>query len=309
MPIKLEEFTFRVTQLKYVKVAVDHITSPQFAPDGQNATQIFTLINDADNETAAYMDHFDALNVARGDAEAAQTAAHAASVDVYACMKSCYRKNAGVLASVKRLPKEDRTALQTLVRTKALCRRWAKLPAPPGGTAFQVGDLTLADFTELCTELDTGINVFNDKKSNFAAATATLHELEDEIAGLVTAALAQGRAIYKEGTANRAYIDAIPTEPSQHLPAQAEITGIVSPLPGLVELTFTAEHATSFTIWHKGPGESVFTEVGESLVPGEFVLGGLVPGQHAFQVVGENSRGHGPASAPATIPVAAAAVA
>lgn len=309
MPIKLESFNFRVTQLKYVKVAVDHITNPQFAPDGNTALQIGTLLNDADNQTAAFMDYFDAVNVARGEVEAARVAAHEASVDVYACMKSCYRKNAGVLASVKRLPKEDRTTLQTLVRTKALCRRWAQLPPPPGGPVFQVGTLTLAGFTTLCTELDTRINAYNDKRSSYQAATATLRELENEIAGLVTAALAQGRAIYKEGTANRAYIDAIPNEPSQQPPAQAEITAIVSLLPGTVELAFTAEHATSFSVWHKGPGESVFVKVGESLVPGEFVLDDLPAGEHAFQVVGQNSRGDGPASTPATVNVSAAAVA
>ena len=108
---------------------------------------------------------------------------------------------------------------------------------------------------------------------------------------------------------DRAYINAIPTEPSQQLPEQAEIIEIDSPLPGTAALSFIADRATSFSIWHKAPGASIFTEVGESLVPGEFVLGGLATGEHAFQVVGENSRGNGPASLPATIEVAAAAAA
>lgn len=309
MIMKFETFSFHVTQLKYVKVAVDHITTPQFKPDGLTPLQVSTILSDADTEVAAYMDKFDALNVARGELEASTAAAHEAAVDVYACMKSCYRKNTGVLASIRRLTKDDRTPLQTLLRVKGLSRRWAQLPPPPGGGTFAVGDITQAAFNLLRDDLDQKINTYNDCTSQFAVGQVGLREMDEEIAGLVTGALAQGRAIYHEGTPERAYIDAVPIDSSTQPPDQAEIEVAESPAPGEVVLEFSAEHATSFSVWHKGPGDAQFLEVGQSLVPGEYAATGLPVGEHAYQVVGQNSRGNGPASEPTIVEVAAVAVA
>jgi hypothetical protein len=141
------------------------------------------------------------------------------------------------------------------------------------------------------------------------AAQVALRERDGELSDLVTAALVQGRSIYKEGTTERAYIEAIPSEPSSQAPAQAVITEIESVTPGTVHLEFTADHATSFSVWHKGPGGAQFVKVGETLLPGEFVASGLAAGEHAYQAVGQNSRGDGPASEPGVVNVDAAAVA
>ncbi len=73
-----------------------------------------------------------------------------------------------------------------------------------------------------------------------------------------------------------------------------------------MRLEFTAAHATSFTIWHKGPGEAIFSQVGESPVLGLYEVTGLAAGEHLYEVVGRNSRGDGLASAPATVPVVGA---
>jgi len=186
--MKFETFSFHCTQAKYVKVAVDHITNPQYKPDGLTPLQVSTMLSDADTEVASYMDRFDALNVARGELEASAATAHDAAVDVYACMKSCYRKNRGVLASIRRLTKDDRTSRQTLLRVKSLSRRWAQLPAPPGGGIFQVGAITMAAFNLLRDDLDQKINTFNDCTSQFVVGQVGLREMDENIAGFVTAA-------------------------------------------------------------------------------------------------------------------------
>jgi len=307
--MKFETFSFHCTQAKYVKVAVDHITNPQYNPDGLTPLQVSTMLSDADTEVASYMDRFDALNVARGELEASAATAHDAAVDVYACMKSCYRKNRGVLASIRRLTKDDRTSRQTLLRVKSLSRRWAQLPAPPGGGIFQVGAITMAAFNLLRDDLDQKINTFNDCTSQFVVGQVGLREMDENIAGFVTAALAQGRAIYREGTAERAYIDAVSVESSTQPPDQTVIEVAESPAADEVILEFSAESATSFSVWHKGPGDAQYLEVGQSLVPGEYSATGLPAGAHAYQAVGQNSRGSGPASEPAVVQIAAVAVA
>lgn len=49
--------------------------------------------------------------------------------------------------------------------------------------------------------------------------------------------------------------------------------------------------------------------VEESIKPGVYDATGLPPGNHELQIVGENSRGEGPASVTTTVQVAAAAAA
>jgi hypothetical protein len=93
------------------------------------------------------------------------------------------------------------------------------------------------------------------------------------------------------------------------VPAQAVITQAESPDAGEVHLEFTADHATSFQVWHKGPGEAQFVLVAEPLLPGEYDTAGLPVGAHEYQIVGVNSCGEGPASLPSTVNVAAEAVA
>jgi hypothetical protein len=75
-----------------------------------------------------------------------------------------------------------------------------------------------------------------------------------------------------------------------------------------VRLEFAAERATSFQVWHKGPGEAQFTKADEVL-DGVYVKTGLPEGEHDYQVVGVNSRGEGEASAPVSLGVGEAVAA
>ena len=72
----------------------------------------------------------------------------------------------------------------------------------------------------------------------------------------------KGRVLVMPEAKLRAFIEAVPTDPSTQKPAQAEITVAESPAEGVVELEFDATHATGFQVWLKAPGEAQFVLVG-----------------------------------------------
>jgi len=305
-----ETFDFHVTQLEYVKVAMVKITSPVFRPDAKPVAYVTTLLADAVTQRTAILAKLTDLNLARGDMEAVHETAHDACVSAYACMKSCYRNDHMVLSAVRRVVKQDQSVAETLARMAQLIQVWVKLPSVPGTEdPFVVGTLTYLGFVGLYDTLKAKVDAFTTANGDFSSQQDAFREFDLKIASFVTAALVQGRNIYKAGTAQRGYIDAIPTEPSTQAPDQAIITVAQSPDAGEVHLEFTAEHATSFQVWHKGPGESVFVLVAESLLPGEYDTAGLPAGAHEYQIVGVNSRGEGPVSLPGTVEVEAEAVA
>lgn len=310
--MKFETFDFRVTQLGYVKVAVENITDPVFRPDGRNAAAVTVLQTQAATAKADLLVKFDALNTARAALDTSRKAGHDACVAVYACMKSCYRSDATALPAIKRLPKSGSTAAQTLNRMTAIAQRWAQLPAVPGTSdPFIVGALTKAGFDALLADLQAKWNAYQTADGQFRSQQDAFGQKSGEIGAFVTAALTQGRALYKPGTPQRGYIDAIPTEPAQQEPAQAIISLAESQSAGSAHLQFDATRATSFQVWRKGPADAQFALAEEVLrpgpeQPGEYFKSGLAGGQHLFQIVGVNSQGEGPASEPATLAVAQA---
>ena len=111
----------------------------------------------------------------------------------------------------------------------------------------------------------------------------------------------KGRVLVMPEAKLRAFIEAVPTDPSTQKPAQAEITVAESLAEGAVELEFDATHATGFQVWLKAPGEAQFVLVGDLNRPGSFSAIGLTAGNYEYQVVGANARGEGPASATANV--------
>ena len=138
---------------------------------------------------------------------------------------------------------------------------------------------------------------------------AKLRGLNAKAEDFISAALTQGRAQYPAGTPERALLEAVPTHPSTQKPGPATFSLSESKTEGAVHLQFDADSATSFQVWHKGPGEAQFAQAGDSLRPGDYVTFGLSAGPHEYKVVGVNSRGEGPASEVVSIRVAVAAVA
>jgi len=65
---------------------------------------------------------------------------------------------------------------------------------------------------------------------------------------------------------------------------------------------YEAEDATSYQVWHKGPGQSAFAQV-TTTTTGEYVTFGLPAGLHTYKVAGVNAGGAGPFSDPQGVSV------
>lgn len=308
MPLPIDTYTFVLTRLRYLSAAAQSISD--FHPDGRTTEQITALVPAAENAFAELTLMYNARGTASGTLDTTHSAAHEKTVSVYACMKSCYRSDTNCTTSIISLPKADRTPERTLARMRALGSLWATLPNVPGTTGpLVVGGTTAALFSNMTADLDVKITASALADAQYSGSLAEFHNELDTWNSFVSAATTQGRALYPPGTPERAYIDAIPTAPSTQEPAQAVITIATSPAVGEVHLEFNAEHATTFEVWHKGPGQPAFVHVDDVLLPGVYDATGLEPGAHEYEIVGANSRGTGPASAPSTINVAAQAAA
>ncbi len=304
----IEAFTQTYTRLRYLKVAVTSI--PDFKPDGKPAAHVTTLADSAKLGLEVALTQKVTAATTRGQLETLWDTAHDQSVVVHACMKSCYRHDRASLDSIRAVPTDDKTAAQTLHRMKELSAVWAALPSLPGsGELFAVRGVTKASFDTLLDGLDDKITESTQESVLLDNEEAKLRVLNSQVEDFITAALVQGRVQYPAGTPERAFIEAVPTDPSTQKPGQAEITQATSPAEGEAHLEFDAAHATSFQVWYKAPGEAQFVQAGDSIRPGNYSVVGLAAGNHEYQIVGVNSRGEGPASATATVSVAVIAVA
>ena len=300
----LEAYNFHLEQLLFTKGAMDQLA--EFRPFSKTPAQVLTMITDTKAMRPAFLAKFAVRESGRAGLRAAQADGHQAAVQVYAFARSLYAKDRKSLDMIRRLPKRDYTAAQTITRMSAISELWATLPNPPGqATAFVAGPLTKEAFDALLADLNAKQTTYAACTLEFAKADADLQELDTANAQFISGALAQGRAQYLPGTPGRSVIDTIPTEPSAQPPDQAVISVAESSTGGAVRLEFAAERATSFQVWHKGPGEAQFTQA-EEVLDGVYVKTGLSEGQHQYQAVGVNSRGEGEASVPVSLNVAKA---
>jgi len=158
-------------------------------------------------------------------------------------------------------------------------------------------------FETLKNDLKAKLKTHDGCDAKLKRELAAFRELVERLGQFASAALVQGRKIYRPGTPERALIDAVPTAPSTQAPAQAQITVAESPSFGAVRLVVEAEHATSFEIWRKGPADEEFVKVADVLKPGDYTDSGLDAGDYEFKAFGVNSRGEGPVSAVVTVTV------
>lgn len=304
----LDGYTFRQTQLAYIKAAMDQIT--EYRPYGNTPQQVAGFITESETQKTAFLAKNSLQEAGRASLRLAHEAGHAAAVQVYAIMKSTYTADAKSWQLITRLPKGDNSPVKTINRMAAMAELWSTLPFPPGqSTQFVAGNITLAQFQTLLSTLRDKQTDCVSCNQAFQKEEGNLNEREETNRRFIGGALIQGRAQFAPGTPGRKVIDAIPTAPSTSAPAQATITEATSPAPGAVHLEFTALRATSFEVWHKAPGQPAFIHVDDVILPGVYDVLGLAPGAHEYEIVGVNSRGTGPASAPGTITVAAQAVA
>ena len=306
--LPIEDYVFTLTRLRYLNACTQSV--PAFKPDGKDAAYVSLQLAGASQALNDLLAKHNANNLGEGAATTAFQMCHDDCIAVYACMKSCYRHDTASSAAIRRLPRSDRSPEKTLARVKAIASLWATLPNVPGTNGpLVVGNRTQESFAATVEAFDTKLTAAQLAGGQLSGAQALFHQKNGQWDNFITAALVQGRAQFKPDSPERAYIDRVPTTPATQPPDQAEITQAQSQAAGAVTLVFNAKHATSFMVYHKGPGATEFTEAADVLLPGAYSATGLAAGAHQYQVRGENSRGQGPVSTVAEVTVAVAQVA
>ncbi len=287
---------FTILQAQSVKSAMDQL--PTYRPEGKTPANAQALIDAVVASQTTFLNKSTTLDLARGELQESIDALHLACTQVYPIMKVVYRTDAGTLQAINRLPVSDRTSRETLARGDAINALWTQLPNPPGSaTAFKAWDtMDLVAFVALITTAKTKSNGMAAIDQEQQLAQGDLHDKTEVLEDFVTTAMIIGRAQFLPGTPEREVIDAIPTEPSQPTPGQAEITIATSPAPGLVHLAFVCNNATKFDVLRKAPGAADFSVVATDLVANVYDASVAPAGTYQFKVVGKNSQGSGPES-------------
>ena len=299
-----ETYDFHILQLRYIREAMNNFAN--YRPDDWTVAAVDAFIAGAKTVRTDFLTAKTDFDLAMGGRNSAVANLHDACVAVFGIMKTRYRKDVVSSEVIAKLPTVDKTPAETLRRAQAMSILWGKLPNPPGSvTPFKAWDtMDKAAFDALLAALDTKLDTFTNETDDYEEAQGNLHKKDGEMEDYITAALAQGRYQFAEGTPQREVIDAIPSDPAQQSPAKATITAATSPAAGQAHLDFSATHATSYDVLHKGPGDAAFAVVADDIIVTTYNATGLAAGAHEYKVVGRNSRGTGPESDASTVNVA-----
>jgi len=299
-----ESYDFHILQLRYIREAMNNFAN--YRPDDWTVAMVDALIAGAKTTRTSFIDAKTDLDLAMGGRNSSANVAHDACVSVHGIMKTRFRKDPVSSEVIAKIPVDDRTPAETLRRGQSISSVWGKLPNPPGSlTPFKAWDtMDKTAFDALITALDQKLDTFTNENDDFEEAQGNLHKKDAEMEDYIGAALAQGRLQFPEGTPQREVIDHIPTTPAQQAPAKAVITVATSPAAGEAHLEFSANHATSYDVLHKGPADAAFAVVADDIIQTVYNATGLVAGAHEYKVVGRNSRGSGPESDVSVVNVA-----
>ena len=222
-----ETYDFHILQLRYIREAMNNFAN--YRPDDWTVAAVDAFITGAKTVRTDFLTAKTDFDLAMGGRNSAVANLHDACVAVFGIMKTRYRKDVVSSEVIAKLPTVDKTPAETLRRAQAMSILWGKLPNPPGSaTPFKAWDtMDKAAFDALLTALDTKLDTFTNETDDYEEAQGNLHKKDGEMEDYITAALAQGRYQFAEGTPQREVIDAIPTGPSQQPPAKAVITAIL----------------------------------------------------------------------------------
>ena len=141
----LDSYTFRQTQLIYIKAAMDEVA--EFRPFGNSPGQVAGFIAESEVQKADFLAKRALRESGRAGYRLSHGVGHRAAVQVYAMMKSVYSSDAKSSQLIVRLPKGDTSATKTINRMAAMAELWSTLPLPPGQSVpFAAGSITLAVF-------------------------------------------------------------------------------------------------------------------------------------------------------------------
>ena len=135
MPMQFVSFNFHLTQLRYVKAAMDVL--PTYRPNGKTPAQVQTMIDDAELVKSAFTTKDTVLDLARGNYHQAVKDGHTVAFQVYGLMKTRYRNAPAALGAINNLPVDDDTPQKTIDRMEAISKLWPLLPNDPNtGSPF-----------------------------------------------------------------------------------------------------------------------------------------------------------------------------
>jgi len=302
-------FDFAVVQLRYIKAAMDLI--PNFRPDGKSPAMVQAVIDGTLSVREVYVTTLNALTGARATRRTSIETLHDWCVAFTAQGASRFRKDKAIKERFERLPVQDKTFQETMVRADAIVALWSGLPlvSQPSGPAaaftFGMGtdDVTLAEFTALRAAARAADEAIPVTDQTYQSAEATMHLTLADMEDFATAALSQGRSQFPEGSPQREIIEAVPESPSQSAPGKAVISSALVTTPGTVHLVYSAPGATTYDVLHRLAGETTWVPLAEDIIEKEFDATGLAAGVHEFAVLPHNSRGNGEQSDTAQVTV------
>lgn len=299
------EYDFHLLQLQYIKAAMDQIAA--FRPQNMTPAQIQAEYDAGATTRTTFQQKTGARDLARGEMREKADDGHQAVVGVYGVMKSRYRKDPGSSEAIGNLPTQDRTVPETVLRMEALSTLWGQLPndpfSNPPGPLMAWGGMDKAAFDAKLATAKSAQAAFVTADEAYQKSQGDLHAKDAEMADLATAALSEGRAQFEVGTSEREAIDSIPTIPASQPPAQAVVSAATSPGAGQVHLEYSADHASSYSVFQKTPGATDFAVVADDVIVTVYDSSALAAGSYDFKVVGHNSRGDGPESTVSSVAV------
>ena len=300
----LEMYDFTIAQVRYVKAAMEQI--PAFRPDYKTPADVAAMIPNPDPVRTTYVTKKTVADAARDARNNGSKEIHDVCVDFLAQARSVYRKNPAVVQQLGRITVKDQTFQECLTRADQTSALWGTLPnvptTPPG--PFKVlrvedavdGAVLKADLDALIATARAADIALPPADTDFQKAEAELHRKHDDLDDFVTAALAQARSQFGEGSSEREIINSIPTQPATQAPDKAVITEAVVLGPAEGRVSYEAPRATSFDVYRKNPGQPAFLLVAEDDIRRSLTFTDLTAGITQVKVVGRNSRGTGPES-------------
>lgn len=304
MSMQFVSFNFHLTQLRYIKAAMDVL--PTYRPNGKTPAQVEALIDAAKGVKADYTTKDTALDLSRGNYHQAVKDGHTVAFQVYGIMKTRFRKVAAALGAIDKLPVDDDTPQKTQDRMEKISKLWPLLPNDPN-TAAPFLPWTGMDqiaFGVLFAAIGTQQSAFAAAFQVFELGESNLHDTDESMNDFAVSSLEEGRSQYLPTSTEREVIDAIPIDAPSQPPNQSVISVATSPAPGAAHVVYDADGATDWDVLHKGPGDATFTLVADDVIVKVYDTTGLAAGSHEYKVIGRNSRGVGPESDVATINVA-----
>lgn len=241
------------------------------------------------------------MEAKRGELDAKLDELHTKTMQGLNIAKTKYRNNPAKLPVIKNLSAKANSRTGTLQEALDWESAWEKLDA----AWLPLTGLTLASFKTLRTGCITLQEQYANERAAWRSDAEQLNELaavlDDVNVGWYNAAT----HVFPEGTSEGDMIrGTVPTtyEPLE-FPSKAVITLAESPETGVASITYESDHATTFDVFHKGPGEAVFAKILSDVAETQFTSDLLPLGNHDFKVVGKNSRGDGPESDVSTVAV------